>query len=399
MNFGTDFADYSVYDTYYEKIGKVDDLFVDGNDQPRYIGVKMGFLGTRSILIPIELARVNDGRRLVEVAVGKDAVEEGPAFSDDREITPEFEQRVLNYYGVENYAMETAQARVGREAYEAAYPDSIPESISNDRVELWSGESTGCPRAHFGEEHPDTTRGVIHERGSDDLNDEDELRVQRAEEELRAGTREREAGSVRVRKRVRTDRAEVRVPKRRQEVGVERVPLEDDTDTFEPEVVNDGDEIRVPVIEEEIVVERRPVVKEVLLVRKEVVEDEEVVEENVRKEEIDIDDRTKRGASIRNHTNAEGEMAHRLPRQTRDMTNSKERPETDGKPDRTKGASEKAREDLPVRIYNDLTVAEAKKNLNGLPQEELKRIRSYEKNHQNRKTLVDWFDHKTKDSF
>ena len=398
MNLGTDFADYSVYDTYYEKIGKVDDLFVDGNDQPRYIGVKMGFLGTRSTLIPVELARVNDGRRLVELAVGKDAVEEGPTFSDDREITPEFEQRVLNYYGVENYAMETAQSREGREAYGAAYPDSIPDSISNDRVELWSGESTGCPRAHFGEEHPDTTRGVIHERGSDDLNDEDELRVQRAEEELRAGTREREAGSVRVHKRARTDRAEVRVPKRRQEVSVERVPLEDDTDTFEPEVVNDGDEIRVPVIEEEIVVERRPVVKEVLLVRKEVVEDEEVVEENVRKEEIDIDDRTERGASIRNHTNAEGEMARRLPRQTRDMTNSKERPGTDGKPDRTKGASEKAREGLPVRSYNDLTVAEAKKKLNGLPQEELKKIRSYEKNHQNRKTLLNWLDRKTKDT-
>ena len=332
--------------------------------------------------------------------MGKDAVEEGPTFSDDREITPEFEQRVLNYYGVENYAMEIAQARVGREAYGVAYPDSIPDSISSDRVELCSGESTGCPRAHFGEEHPDTTRGVIHERGSDDPNDEDGLRVQRerAEEELRAGTREREAGSVRVHKRARTDREEVRVPKRRQEVSAERVPLEDDTGTFEPEVVNDGDEIRVPVIEEEIVVERRPVVKEVLLVRKKVVEDEEVVEEKVRKEEIDIDDRTERGASIRNHTNAEGEMARRPPRQTRDMTNSKERPETDGKPDRTKGASEKAQEGLPVRSYNDLTVAEAKKKLNGLPQEELKKIRSYEKNHQNRKTLLDWLDRKTMDT-
>jgi hypothetical protein len=91
-------------------------------------------------------------------------------------------------------------------------------------------------------------------------------------------------------------------------------------------------------------------------------------------------------------------MAHRLPRQTRDMTNSKERPETDGKPDRTKGASEKAREGLPVRSCNDLTIAEAKKKLNGLPQEELKKIRSYEKNHQNRKTSVDWLDRKTKDS-
>ena len=45
-----------------------------------------------------------------------------------------------------------------------------------------------------------------------------------------------------------------------------------------------------------------------------------------------------------------------------------------------------------------MTVAEAKKKLNGLPQEELKKIRSYEKNHQNRKTLLNWLDRKTKDT-
>ena len=116
MNFGNDFADYSVYDTYYEKIGKVDDLFVDENDQPRYIGVKVGFLGTRSTLVPVELARVNDGRRLVEVALGKDAVEEGPTFSDDREITPEFERRVPLYYRGEDYRIAAAPAPGGREA-------------------------------------------------------------------------------------------------------------------------------------------------------------------------------------------------------------------------------------------------------------------------------------------
>ncbi|HEX8261023.1 MAG TPA: DUF2382 domain-containing protein, partial [Rubrobacteraceae bacterium] len=55
--------------------------------------------------------------------------------------------------------------------------------------------------------------------------DEDELRVQRSEEELRTDTREREAGEVRVRKYVRTEREQVRVPKRREEVSVERVPV------------------------------------------------------------------------------------------------------------------------------------------------------------------------------
>jgi hypothetical protein len=39
------FAGYEVYDPAGEKIGKVDDLFVDETDQPEYIGVKMGFPG------------------------------------------------------------------------------------------------------------------------------------------------------------------------------------------------------------------------------------------------------------------------------------------------------------------------------------------------------------------
>ena len=46
------FVGYEVYDHSGEKIGKVDDLFVDESDQPEYVGVKMGFLGTRSTLIP-----------------------------------------------------------------------------------------------------------------------------------------------------------------------------------------------------------------------------------------------------------------------------------------------------------------------------------------------------------
>ena len=49
------FAGYTVYDINDEKIGKVDDLFVDGNDRPEYICVKMGFLGTHSTLIPFEM--------------------------------------------------------------------------------------------------------------------------------------------------------------------------------------------------------------------------------------------------------------------------------------------------------------------------------------------------------
>ena len=120
-----------------------------------------------------------------------------------------------------------------------------------------------------------------------------ELRVQRTEEELAAGTREREAGEVRVKKNVRTDRESVAVPTRHEEVSVERVPLSGEASEAE---IGD-DEVLVPVTEEEVVVSKRPVVKEEVRIRKDVVEDTQIVEEDVRREEIDVEDETTRGLS------------------------------------------------------------------------------------------------------
>jgi uncharacterized protein (TIGR02271 family) len=275
------FAGYTVYDNSYDKIGKVDDLFVDEADQPEYIGVKMGFLGTRSTLIPMELARVNDERQLIEVAADKETVKEGPTFDDDQEITPEFENDVYSYYGLQR--SET----VGNVSYGSYYYD-----------EETAGSGTAGPGMTVGDtddgtfrEHPPAEEGVYDQSGSD-LEDEDELRVQRTEEELVAGTREREAGVLNVRKRVRTDRESIVVPTRHEEVTVERVPVSEGTAT---EAQIGEDEVSVPVTEEEVVVEKRPVAKEEIRIRKDVVEDTEVVEEDVRREEIDVDDQTTRG--------------------------------------------------------------------------------------------------------
>ncbi len=95
------YKDYTVYDQHYEKVGKVDDLFVDENDQPEYIGVKMGFLGTKSTLIPIELVRINDRRQLVEVAADEEKIKGAPTFDNDSDITPEYEHGVYGYFGLQ----------------------------------------------------------------------------------------------------------------------------------------------------------------------------------------------------------------------------------------------------------------------------------------------------------
>ena len=98
---GAAYKDYTVYDQHYEKVGKVDDLFVDENDRPEYIGVKMGFLGTKSTLIPIELVRFNDRRKLVEVAADEEKIKHAPTFDNDSDITPEYEQGVYGYFGLQ----------------------------------------------------------------------------------------------------------------------------------------------------------------------------------------------------------------------------------------------------------------------------------------------------------
>ncbi len=273
------YAGYEVYDREGQKIGKVDDLFVDENDQPEYIGVKTGLFGLRSTLIPWEMVRMDEGRGVIEVLDSKDQVKDAPNFDDDEEITPEYEEQVYSHFGLQRAG--TAGERGGYGAYHHGEEREGEVGPGVRMGDTETGEFRGHGRDQEGVNQP-----------GDDLEDEDELRVQRTEEELRAGTREREAGSVNVRKRVRTEREQLRVPKRREEVHVERVPVEEGRQASEAEIGDD--EVVMPVTEEEVIVDKQPVVKEEFRIRKEVAHEEEVVEEDVRREEVDVDDETER---------------------------------------------------------------------------------------------------------
>ena len=389
-NAGKRFEGYQIYDRHYEKVGKVDDLFVDENDSPEYVGFKTGLFGGPSVLIPMDVVRVNDARGLVEVAADADTIKNAPSFGDDSEITPDFEDRVYAHfgatreappsdrggygayhdedsdvdlaYGERSQASATGAASVppeyehptgGREAayssgsagegqgHAEARPGAEPqggarvydwdidigagrretgsggtgyegegsrESVRGGSVRggsvredagagttgatsagsVGAGMSQGDTESSEFREH-DRDREAVSQPGSD-LADEDELRVQRSEEELRAGTREREAGNVNVRKRVRIDRERLSVPTRREEVTVERVPVSGGA----TEAQIGDDEVSVPVVEDEVVVQKRAVAKEEIRVRKDVVHEQQIVEEDVRREEVEVEDDTAR---------------------------------------------------------------------------------------------------------
>jgi uncharacterized protein (TIGR02271 family) len=260
------YAKYGVYDQLGKKLGGVDALFLDEDDELEYVGVKTDLLGARAALVPAEVLTVDDRRGRMVVARSSNVVEQGPTLAEE-EMTPEFEERVRLHYGLKRPTGTTG----GHGGTHGSYHGDPPE------------RSGGVGTA--GTEGPGTTTGSPGATG------EDEIRVQRSEEELRVGTREREAGALRVRKRVRTDRERVEVPVRREEVRVERVPVSGGASGAEI----GEDEIVVPLAEDEVVVSKRAVVKEEIRIRKDVVEGTEVVEEDVRREEVDVEDATERG--------------------------------------------------------------------------------------------------------
>jgi sporulation protein YlmC with PRC-barrel domain len=93
---------YKVYDNRGEKIGKVDDLFVDESDNEEYIGVKLGLFGMKSTLIPMDIVRVNEEDKAIEVSDTKDHVKDAPTFGDDDEVTTEYENHIRSHFGLES---------------------------------------------------------------------------------------------------------------------------------------------------------------------------------------------------------------------------------------------------------------------------------------------------------
>lgn len=146
---------YTVYDNRGDKIGKVDDLFVDDSDNEEYIGVKLGFLGRKSTLIPTEIVRVNEADKRIEVSESKDHVKNAPSFDDDEDITPDYETRIRSHFG-----LETSEPAGQRGSY-GAYSDS-----SSAGAEGRSDEGYSDREAREGEDTSgaDTTHGDRDDR-------------------------------------------------------------------------------------------------------------------------------------------------------------------------------------------------------------------------------------------
>ena len=235
-----------------EKIGKISEIYEDPQTgKPEWATVSSGLFGTKSNFVP--LAGASPEGEDVRAQVTKDQVKDAPGVEADGELSEQEEQRLFEYYSVP-YTTEGSTTAQGQ-------PD------------------TG--------QRGQTDRGT---EGRDVSGPETDEAMTRSEEELRVGTRQREAGRARLRKYVVTETVTKTVPVQREEVRIEREPI---TDANRDQAMSGADiseeEHEVVLHEEEPVVEKRVVPKERVRLDKETVSDEREVSEEVRKEQIETE--------------------------------------------------------------------------------------------------------------
>ncbi len=226
-----------------DKIGKIDELFVDQDtDKPEWALVNTGLFGSKSSFVPLAGA-TPEGEDVV-AQVEAQQVKDAPKMSADDELSEQEEAQLFRHYGV-------------------AYTEE--NSVTAE----------GAPRPETGHDTSGPT--------TDDA-------MTRSEEELRVGKTQRESGRARLRKYVVTEQVQQTVPVQREEVRVEREPITDanvGAATDGPAISEEEHE--VVLHEEEVVTEKRAVPKERVRLDKETVTDEQQVSEEVRKEQIEAD--------------------------------------------------------------------------------------------------------------
>jgi len=231
-----------LYDTTGDKVGTIDQIFVDDRTgQPEWLTVSTGWFGTSTQFVPIAgTFRREDG---IAVPYTTDHIKDAPSIDADEHLSAEQERRLYEHYGMNYDAAD----------YESSYGDR---------------------------ERADDGYYYDADAGGGDAE------VTLSEEQLAVDKREREAGTVRLRKYVVTEDVNVTVPVRKQVARVVRTPASGTTSGS----ITDEDVVEeITLKEEEVVVDKNVVAKENVSIQTDTVTEQQEVSGKVRREEVEIE--------------------------------------------------------------------------------------------------------------
>ena len=246
---------YNVDDSQNERIGHVSGLWVDSQNEIEFVGVRTTWLVGRTHVFPAQGMHVNHAREIIRAPYTNEVVKNAPAFDPGTELTEAEQRQIYDYY--KGYGLQRA-----------------------------GGARTQQPQAQRGQGR-------------------DEATISLAEEQLKVGKRQVEAGGVRLRKIVRTETVNQPVELRREEIQIERVPAQGTQPSGKSFA---GEDIYIPLRREEAVVQKDARVREEVRVHKTAHSDQQQVSEQVRKEDVEIEES---GDASRLHTEG-AKAANRL---------------------------------------------------------------------------------------
>lgn len=291
----------TAYDNNGEKLGDVNEVFVDDQSgQPTFVEVNHGLFGMNSSLVPL---RGHDfsGDDL-KLGFSKDRIKDAPEFDSDKPLTPEAQSDIFKHYGLESahdvtdYKDSNLDSK--RDVQAGADKDHNLTAGAGAAGAGAGVAGAGVAGAHADEKKAAThttdaaaterKAGVADNAAAARTNNDGELI--RSEEQLNVNKERVATGEARLRKYVVTDTETVEVPVEREEVRVERTPINaEDAKNYNGAISGDSEEASVTLHEERVNVNKETVPVEKINLKKDTVRDTETHTEELRKEQIDTD--------------------------------------------------------------------------------------------------------------
>ncbi|MEU4446827.1 PRC and DUF2382 domain-containing protein [Actinosynnema sp. NPDC050801] len=288
--------DCEVVDEHGDRIGSVKQVWLDDRDgRPMWASVHTGLFGLKESFVPIQDATLGDG--VVTVPVDKQQVKDAPRIDvSDEHMSDRQQDELYEYYGLipahrsGDHDRLPGRGRTETRPMPAAGQTGRPmpgptRDGMGGQAPMGQAPMGRAPAAQTPSAQSPSAQGSRREAREGES-------ITRYEEEMDVGTREVEAGRVRLVKHTVTEQKDVSVPVSHEEVRVVREPA-DGAPTGRAFA---EEETEVTLRRQEPVVEKKAKPVEQVRLEKETVTEQQHVRDEVRGERVDVerDDRMKR---------------------------------------------------------------------------------------------------------
>ena len=267
-----DLLNATAFDAQGEKLGKINNLFVDDKTgQPTFIEVNHGLFGMSSSLVPLRGHRLNGDE--LKLAFDKDLIKDAPDIDFENQLTAADQDTIYEHYHLTDVQ--------DVETYVTDRPAADDSNLAGFAGAAGAGAAgAGAAAGTTEKDVIDRNEREVREPVASQSND-----IILEKERLNVGTERVASGEARLRKYQVEETETVEVPVTREEVRIERTPIS--PEEAKNYVGSDATEATVTLHEDKVNVTKESVPVERVSLGTEQVQETRTVTDTVKHDEID----------------------------------------------------------------------------------------------------------------